>query len=107
MSFYENDKILRYGTIPPPASKPFWGNGNHEYFNEDDIITSIDLRVSLQKLTATEKEIILLFNKGYSKREVAEMINIPETTTQDIKQRAITKLKRTMNGEDSIHSVFA
>lgn len=107
MSFYTNDKMLSYGTIPPPASKLFWGNGNHEYFNENDIITSIDLQESLQRLNQTEREVILLFNQGYSKREVAEMINLPETTTQDIKQRATSKLKEMMNGENNIYSVFA
>jgi len=35
------------------------------------------------------------------------MINLPETTTQDIKIRAINKLKEMMNGEDNIYSLFA
>jgi len=35
------------------------------------------------------------------------MINLPETTTHDIKQRAISKLREMLNGEDSIHSLFA
>ena len=97
------DKIFNYGSCPPPNSKPFWGDENPDRFNEDEIITSVDLQASLQKLTPTEKEIILLFNKGYSVREIEEMINLPSSTVQDIKQRAIAKLKEMMNGKDSIH----
>jgi len=97
--------IIDYGLEPPHEAKPLWGITN--YPTEDNIITSIDFRTSLQKLTSTEREIIQLCNQGYSKREIAEMINLPETTTHDIKQRAINKLRKMLNGEDSIHSLFA
>ena len=107
MSYPYKEVIFNYGTCPPPNSTPFWGNENPDRFSEDDIIASADLQASLQKLSPTERQIILLCNKGYSKREIAEMINLPETTTHDIKQRAIIKLKEMMNGKDSIHSVFA
>ena len=103
---YKYEIIFNYGTCPPPTSKPFWGNENPERFNEDDIIISIDLQASLQKLTPTEREIIQLFNQGYSIREIAEKINLPSSTVQDIKDRAIKKLKEMMNGKDSIYSVF-
>ena len=97
--------IETYGIDPPQKSTPYWGGINIP--TEDDVIASIDFKLSLQKLTSTEREIILLVNQGYLKREIAEMINLPETTTQDIKQRAISKLRKMMNGEDSIYSVFA
>ena len=96
--------IENYGVRPPENSTPFWGNAG---ISENDMVASIDFKMSLQKLTPTEREIILLCNQGYSKREIADKIDLPETTTQDIKQRAISKLKEMMNGEDSIHSVFA
>ena len=79
-----------YGLNPPENSKPFWGITN--YPTEDDVIFSVDLQASLQKLNPTEKEILTLSSQGYSKREIADMIDLPETTTQDIKQRAINKL---------------
>ena len=103
----ERNKIVfeNYGVNPPENSKPFWED-NHA-FTEDKTISRIDLQASLQKLTPTEREIIDYFNQGYSKREIAEIINLPETTTQDIKDRAIKKLREMMNGEDSIHSLFA
>jgi len=105
MSFknYDDYNVINYGLEPPETSKSIWDNG----ITEDDIVTSIDFQTSLQKLTSTEREIIQLCNQGYSKREIAEMINLPETTTQDIKIRAINKLKEMMNGEDNIYSVFA
>ena len=91
--------IIDYGLEPPHEAKPIWGN---DIPTEDDIITSMDFQTSLQKLTSTEREIIQLCNQGYSKREIAEMINLPETTTHDIKQRAISKLRKMLNGEDNI-----
>jgi len=97
-------KIDTYGIDPPQKSTPYWGMTY--YPTEDDVIASIDFQASLQKLTPTEREIISLCNQGYQKREIAEMINLPETTTHDIKQRATAKLKEMMNGKDSIHSVF-
>ena len=97
--------IETYGIDPPQKSTPYWGMTN--YPTEDDVIASIDFQASLQRLTPTEREIILLCNQGYQKREIADMINLPETMTHDIKQRAISKLKEMMNGKDSIHSVFA
>ena len=93
--------IDTYGIDPPQKSTPYWGMTY--YPTEDDIVASIDFQASLQRLTPTEREIILLCNQGYQKREIAEMINLPETTTHDIKQRAIAKLKEMMNGKDSIH----
>ena len=89
-------KIDTYGIDPPQKSTPYWGMTN--YPTEDEVIASIDFQASLQKLTPTEREIISLCNQGYQKREIAEMINLPETTTHDIKQRATAKLKEMMNG---------
>jgi len=96
--------IENYGLIPPENSMPFWEDNNA--FDEDKTVFKIDLQTSLQKLTPTEREIISLVNKGYSKREIAGMVNLPDTTVQDIKDRAITKLKEMMNGKDSIYSLF-
>ena len=93
---FRYSKVQSYGVNPPEKSKPVWGNENT---TEDDVIASIDFQASLQKLTPTEREIISLCNQGYQKREIADMINLPETTTQDIKQRAISKLKEMMNGK--------
>lgn len=94
-----------YGLNPPENSKPFWEDNNA--FSEDKTISKMDLQVSLQKLSPTEKEIIQLFNEGYSVRDMVEMINLPRATIQDIKTNAISKLREMMNGKDSIHGVFA
>ena len=100
------NKILieYYGLNPPDNSKPFWEDNN--IYDEDKAISKIDLQISLQKLTPTEREIILLCNQGYSIREIEEKINLPSSTVQDIKDRALSKLKEMMNGKDSIYSVF-
>lgn len=92
--------IEHYGIIPPVNSISFWED--NKAFDEDKVVFKIDLRTSLQKLTPTEKEIISLVNKGYSKREIAGMINLPGTTVQGIKERAIKKLREMMNGEVDI-----
>jgi len=97
--------IENYGISPPENSIPFWEDNNA--FDEDKIVFQADFQTSLQKLTSTEREIIQLCSQGYSKREIAEMIDLPDTTVQDIKDRAINRLRGMMNGEDSIHSVFA
>ena len=94
-----------YGLNPPQKASPFWGITN--YPTEDDVIFSVDLQASLQKLPPTEKQILILFNQGYSKREIADMIDLPDTTVQDIKSKAIKKLKEMMNGEDNLCSLFA
>ena len=94
-----------YGLNPPQKASPFWGITN--YPTEDDVIFSVDLQASLQKLNPTEKEILTLSSQGYSKREIADMIDLPDTTVQDIKSKAIKKLKEMMNGEDNLCSLFA
>ena len=102
----ENKIVLEnYGLNPPENSKPFWEDNNA--FTEDKTVYKMDLQRSLQKLSPIEKEIISYFNQGYSKREIADMVNLPETTTHDIKERAIRKLKEMMNGKDRVHSIFA
>ena len=97
--------IENYGLNPPERAKPFWEDNSVN--NEDKVIFNLDLQASLQKLTPTEREIISLCNQGYSIREIAEKINLPSITVQDIKDRAISKLKEMMNGKDSIYSIFA
>ena len=102
----ENKIVIEtYGIDPPQKSTPYWGGINIP--TEDDVITSIDFKLSLQKLTSTEREIILFVNQGYSVREIASKINLPTMTVQDTKERAINRLRGMMNGKDSIHSVFA
>jgi len=105
MSFknYDDYNVINYGLEPPETSKSLWDNS----INEDDIVASIDFQASLQRLKPIEREIILLCNRGYSVREIEEMINLPRATVQDTKDRAIKKLKEMMNEKDSIHSVFA
>ena len=100
---YEFNRIINYGINPPESSKPIWGKENP---TEDDVITSLDFELSLQKLTATEREIVKLVNEGYSKREIASILDLPDTTVQDAKERAIKKLRTMLNGEDSIYSLF-
>jgi len=95
---------MNYGIDPPGTSTPLWGDNG---VNEDDIITSMDFQESLQKLTSTEREIIQLCNQGYLVREIASILNKPTSTVQDIKDRAINKLRKMLNGEDSIYSLFA
>jgi len=97
--------IESYGLNPPENSIPFWEDNNA--FDEDNVIFKIDLQTSLQKLTPTEREILTLCNQGYSIREIEEIINLPRATVQDIKDRAINRLKGMMNGEDNFYSVFA
>jgi len=97
--------IETYGIDPPQKSTPFWGDINIP--TEDDVIDLIDFQASLQKLTSTERKILSLFTQGYSIREIEEMIDIPRATVQDIKDRAINRLRGIMNGKDSIYSVFA
>jgi len=104
---YPKIVIENYGINPPEKSKPFFGNENLDRFNEDKIITSIDLHASLRKLKPTEREIIHLINQGYSEREISAIIDINNITVHRIKDRAIAKLKEMMNGKDSIHSIFA
>uniref|UniRef100_A0A6H1ZN06 Putative sigma-70 region domain containing protein n=1 Tax=viral metagenome TaxID=1070528 RepID=A0A6H1ZN06_9ZZZZ len=101
------NKILieNYGLYPPENSQPFWEDNN--IYDEDKVIFNIDLQVSLQKLTPTERKILTLCNQRYSIREVEEMINLPSTTVFRIKECAINKLKGMMNGEDRIYSIFA
>jgi len=98
-----NSKVINYGLVPPETSTPIWGDNG---INEDSIITSMDFQESLQKLTSTEREIILLYNQGYSVREISLLVNIPTMTVQDTKDRAITKLRKMLDGEDSIYSLF-
>ena len=96
-------KVENYGVNPPENSKPILGKDNP---NEDDIVTSIDFENSLQKLSECEREIIELFNQGYSKREIASLTNLPKTTVQDIKARAIKKLRTMLNGKDTVYGLF-
>jgi len=93
-----NNKVINYGLDPPETSTPLWDNS----IKEDDIVTSIDFKESLQKLTSTEREIIQLCNQGYLVREIASILNKPTMTVQDTKDRAINKLRKMLNGEDSI-----
>ncbi len=92
--------IENYGINPPQNSRPLWGMTI--YPTEEDVIASIDLQASLQKLSPTEREIILLCNQGYSIREIEAMTNLPRATVQDIKDRATNKLKEMMNEEGDI-----
>ena len=103
---YPKIVIENYGINPPETARPFFGNENLDRFNEDKIITSIDLHASLQKLKPTEREIIHLINQGYSEREISSIMDINNITVHRMKDRAISKLKEMMNGKDSIHSVF-
>ncbi len=97
--------IENYGLNPPENAIPFWEDNNS--FDEDKVIFNLDLQASLQKLTPTEREIVVFSNQGYSIREIEEMIDLPRATVHDTKDRALNKLKEMMNGKDSIYSVFA
>jgi len=92
--------IEDYGIIPPKNSIPFWEDNNA--FDEDKVVFKVDFQMSLQKLTPTEREILKYYSDGYSVREIEEIINLPRATVQDIKDRAISKLKEMMNGKDNI-----
>jgi len=96
--------IENYGIIPPENSRPFWEDNNS--FDEDKVVFKVDFQTSLQKLTSTEREIIKYYSDGYSIREIEEIINLPRATVQDIKDRAINKLRKMMNGKDNIYSLF-
>ena len=101
------NKILieNYGLNPPENSRPFWEDNNA--FDEDKTVFKIDLQTSLQKLDPTEKEIIKLFNDGYSERETSEILEMNDTAVHRIKEEALNKLKEMMNGEDNLYSLFA
>jgi len=92
--------IENYGIIPPENSISFWEDNNA--FDEDKAVFKVDLQTSLQKLTPTEREIIKYYNDGYSIREIEEIIKLPRATVQDIKDRAIKKLKEMMDGGGNI-----
>jgi len=101
-NFEGYETIFNYGSCPPDNSKPFWEVDNS--FDEDKVIFNLDLQASLQKLTPTEREIILFSNQGYSIREIAGKMCLPNSTVADIKDRAIVKLKEMMNGE--VENIF-
>lgn len=100
---YTNDVLENYGVNPPEKSIPFWGKENP---TEDDVVTSIDFQESLQKLSEEEREIIQLFNQGYLLREISANKNMPTTTVHRIKECAIKKLRKMLNGKDNLHSLF-
>ena len=100
----KNIVIEHYGIDPPETAKPFWEDNNIP--DEDKTIFNLDLQESLQKLTYTERKIVLLSNQGYSIREIEEMIGLPSTTVHRTKDRALKKLKRMMDGVESTGEIW-
>ena len=86
---YRYTKVESYGVVPPEKSKPIWGNE----ITEDDIVASIDFQLSLQKLSKLEREIIQLFNQGYTVREIADRMDVNFVYIHRIKTRAVQKMK--------------
>ena len=90
---YKISMLESYGVNPPETSKPFWGN---EEINEDDLVTSIDFKLSFQKLSKKEQTVLSLFYEGYTLREISELSGLPKSTLGDIKDRAVQKMKEMM-----------
>ena len=87
---YRYSQVESYGVNPPERSKPIWGNENP---TEDDLVTSIDYKISLQKLSQKERVILKLFNEGYTLREISECSGFSLPTVQSVKERAIRKMR--------------
>jgi len=89
---YRYSQVESYGVVPPEKSKPIWGNE----VTEDDLVASIDFKLSLQKLSKLEREIIQLFNQGYTVREIADRMDVNFVYIHRIKTRAVQKMKEMM-----------
>ena len=87
---YTDGMLEYYGVNPPETSKPFWGSDG---ITEDDIVTSIDFKISFKRLSQHEQKVLKLFNQGFTTDEIAEIAKIPRSTAHDTKERAIGKMR--------------
>lgn len=67
----------------------------------EDVPLSITLQHLLETLNEDEKSIIILrFYKGYSFKEIGELLNIPLGTAKTILYRSLEKLRKKAKGAD-------
>ncbi|WP_179295664.1 RNA polymerase sigma factor [Bacillus sp. FJAT-45350] len=67
----------------------------------EDIPLSISLQHLLESLNEDEKGVIILrFYKGYSFKEISELLNIPLGTAKTILYRSLEKLRKKAKGAD-------
>ena len=67
-------------------------------------ILTIDV---LESLEEREQSILKLYYwAGFSKEEISESYQITQQRVNQIKKRAITKLRKMLNGEDSVYHLF-
>mgnify|MGYP001088644901 CR=1 FL=1 len=90
-------KLDYYGVSPPERARPFWNNNGAGYTQEDLIINSIDIQLSLQKLKEEEKEIVNLTNNGYSEREIANLRKVSQSKIHQIKENAFKHLRELLS----------
>lgn len=73
---------------------------NSPFVSIDEIDSKIVLNSALNCLSELEQAVIfLLFNKGSSQAEAAEILELYSKTISKIKKRAIEKLKKYMEGD--------
>ncbi|QDP39562.1 RNA polymerase sigma factor [Radiobacillus deserti] len=77
-------------------------NPEYEEFigkEEEDVSLSITLQDLMNQLDEDEKSIILLkYYKGYSFKEIAELLELPLGTAKSILYRALSKLRQKLKG---------
>ena len=66
--------------------------------NELDAETKITLKMALDRLEYSEREIVLLRNSGMKMKDVAKYLNIPRGTASWKYKEALKKLKKYMEG---------
>lgn len=75
------------------------GNSINDY---EDAIIRMDLQDAMSHLKQEERRVLeLAFEVGYSQRTIADELGISQMSVSRIQQRAITKLKRVMEVNDT------
>ena len=90
-------RLNYYGISPPAKAEPFWNNNGACYTQEDSIINSVDIQLSLQKLKKEEKEIVKLTNNGYTEQEIADLRKVSQPRIHRIKHNAFKHLRELLS----------
>ncbi|NLX70570.1 MAG: RNA polymerase sigma factor [Clostridiales bacterium] len=64
---------------------------------EHDIVDIVSVKHALDKLTLTDKELLLLKNNGLSSNEIGEMLNIPASTVRSRLAAAKKRFKKALH----------
>lgn len=73
---------------------------NSAFSAVDDIVNNIELNNALKSLSAIEQSVIfLLFEQEFTQEEAAKTLNISSRTIRRIKEKAINKLKKYLEGD--------